>query len=41
MGIIRGSGLVDEWWTGDDNAKIFIQDSGTDDDGVAGIAPVA
>jgi len=35
MGIFRNSSLVDEWWTGDTNAKLFLQDSGTNDNGSA------
>ena len=35
MGIFRNSSLVDEWWTGDNNQKLFIQDSGTNDAGSA------
>lgn len=35
MGIIRNSSLVDEWWTGDASARVFQQDSGTNDNGAA------
>jgi hypothetical protein len=35
MGIFRNSSLVDEWWTGDTNAKLFIQDTGTNDAGLS------
>ena len=35
MGIFRNSNLVDEWWTGDANQRIFKQDSGTSDNGTA------
>ena len=35
MGIFRNSNLVDEWWTGDTNQKLFLQDSGTNDAGSA------
>lgn len=31
MGIMRNSSLVDEWWTGDNSGRLFIQDSGTKD----------
>lgn len=35
MGIFRNSSLVDEWWNGDNDGKIFLQDSGTNDAGSA------
>jgi hypothetical protein len=35
MGIMRSSNLTDEWWTGDNQGVLSIQDSGTNDDGVA------
>jgi hypothetical protein len=35
MGIMRSSSLTDEWWTGDNQSRLFLQDSGTNDDGVA------
>jgi len=35
MGIMRNSSLVDEWWTGDNSARLFLQDSGTNDAGAA------
>jgi hypothetical protein len=35
MGIIRNSSLVDEWWTGDNSGRLFLQDSGTNDAGIA------
>jgi hypothetical protein len=35
MGIFRNSSLVDEWWTGNNDAKLFLQDSGTNDAGAA------
>jgi hypothetical protein len=35
MGIFRNSSLVDEWWTGDNSGRLFLQDSGTNDAGSA------
>ena len=35
MGIFRNSSLVDEWWTGDNSGRVFLQDSGTSDNGSA------
>jgi hypothetical protein len=35
MGIMRNSSLVDEWWTGDNQARVMLQDSGRNDDGNA------
>jgi len=35
MGIMRNSSLVDEWWTGDNQSRVFLQDSGTNDNGSA------
>lgn len=33
MGIFRNSSLVDKWWTGDNNQKIYVQDTGVTDAG--------
>jgi hypothetical protein len=35
MGIFRNSNLVDQWWTGDNSARLYLQDSGTNDAGAA------
>jgi hypothetical protein len=35
MGIMRNSSLVDELWTGDNQCRVMLQDSGTNDDGNA------
>lgn len=35
MNIMRNGALVDQWWTGDGSAQLFLQDSGTSDNGSA------
>lgn len=35
MNVVRNSSLIDQWWTGDGSARLFLQDSGTNDNGVA------
>lgn len=35
MNIMRNGALVDQWWTGDTSARLFLQDTGTHDNGSA------